>query len=52
MNILVVEDNRVAAHFLVKTLEKMGHTSQFAENGALAWELFQKTPFEVVISDW
>jgi len=52
MNILVVEDNRVAAQFLVKTLARMGHTSQCAENGALAWAMFQSTPFEVVISDW
>lgn len=52
MNILIVEDNRVAAQFLVKTLARMGHSSQCAENGAIAWEMFQENPFEVIISDW
>ncbi len=52
MNILVVEDEPLAARLLVKTLARMGHASECAENGALAWKMFQESPFDVVISDW
>lgn len=52
MNILVVEDNRVAAHLLVRTLEKLGHNAHFAEDGAKAWRLVRERHFDIVISDW
>lgn len=52
MKILVVEDNRVAAHLLARTLEKSGHETHFAENGVKALRLIQEQPFDMVISDW
>jgi len=38
---------------LLKTnLEDMGNTVDAAENGQDAWEMFDRSPYRVVVSDW
>src|SRR3954451_3131712 len=52
MKILIAEDNRTAALFLRKTLERMGHEIAVAADGIEAWESVQTTPVPLLISDW
>ena len=52
MKILVVEDEKVSALVLRKTLQRMGHEVTVSENGASAWQLLLKEEFRLVISDW
>ncbi len=52
MKILVVEDNRIAAHHLVRTLEKMSHEAHHEGDGAKAWQALQEQRFDMIISDW
>ena len=52
MKILIAEDEKVSRRLLENRLLKWGYEVTAAENGAEAWELFQKEPFQMVISDW
>ncbi len=52
MRVLIAEDDGVSRLVLRKALEEMGYSVQSAKDGAEAWELFQKHPFPLVISDW
>jgi two-component system, cell cycle response regulator len=52
MRILIVEDDRVSALILARTLEKVGHEVITATNGEEAWEIYQKEPLPLIISDW
>lgn len=52
MEILVVEDTRVAALVLQRILVGMGFQVTLTTNGAEAWEALQHKDFPVVISDW
>jgi diguanylate cyclase (GGDEF)-like protein/PAS domain S-box-containing protein len=52
MKILVVEDNPIAAHHLVRTLEKMSHEAHHEGDGARAWQALQEQHFDMIISDW
>ncbi len=52
MKILIVEDERVSALVLKKTLQKLGHEVTLAENGAQAWQKLLQDEFRLVISDW
>ena len=52
MKILVAEDDPVSAKILQFTLENAGHEVVVANNGAIAWEKFDKQPVRVVVSDW
>jgi CheY-like chemotaxis protein len=50
--VLVAEDDPVAGRVLSTLVERAGYEVVFASNGAAAWELFDKEPVRIVISDW
>jgi len=52
MNILIAEDDPVAAHVLRLTLQSMGHDVVSASTGDEAWNMFETTPSRVIVSDW
>ncbi|GBE04384.1 MAG TPA: diguanylate cyclase [Nitrospirae bacterium] len=52
MKILIVEYDPISRLLLEKTLESWGHEITSAENGQEAWEIFQKSNYKFVISDW
>jgi len=49
--ILLAEDNRVNAEFIVKLLTKQGHQVTAVEDGQQALELFEAQPFDCVLMD-
>lgn len=49
---MIVEDELISRNLLKKMLEEMGHDVLSAADGVLAWELFQKSPVQVIIADW
>ncbi|MBI5674764.1 MAG: diguanylate cyclase [Nitrospirae bacterium] len=52
MKILVVEDDLVTRKLLEKTIRGWGHEVIAAENGLIAWEIFQKEEIKFIIADW
>lgn len=52
MKILVVEDNLESRLAVKKTLEAAGYEAVEAEDGQAAWEIFQREPFRMVVTDW
>jgi diguanylate cyclase (GGDEF)-like protein len=50
--ILIAEDNPVARRLLEKNLTKSGHKVVSAQNGREAYDLFKKTFFPIVLTDW
>ncbi len=52
MRILICDDEDLAIKILRRYLTQWGHEVTSAEDGAQAWELFQKGEFPIVISDW
>ncbi|MBI3152136.1 MAG: diguanylate cyclase [Chloroflexi bacterium] len=52
MKILLVEDEHISRQMVKKILLKAGHEVVEAEDGQAAWELFQREPFQFVITDW
>ncbi len=52
MRILIAEDERISRRTLQRTLEKWDHEVVAAEDGALAWEAFQRGEFDIVVTDW
>lgn len=51
--VLVAEDDSVASHLLVKTLQRWGHSVTSVNNGDTAWEILQKdTTPRIAILDW
>ena len=52
MKILVVDDEPQLRLIIVRKLLQAGHEVVEAENGQAAWELFQREPFPLVITDW
>lgn len=52
MKILLAEDDLLSGAILRALLTKLGHEPILAKDGAEAFQLFQTTPTEVVISDW
>ncbi len=51
MNILVVDDDPMAAEMVCAILEDGGHRTRFVENGVAAMEQLQAEPADLVISD-
>lgn len=49
--ILIVEDNALNQHLLVKILEKQGYNYQVAENGLVALKKIQEKTFDLVLMD-
>ncbi len=52
MKILIAEDDPVSTKILQFTLEHYGHEVVAAEDGAQAWEIFDRDPVRVIVSDW
>jgi two-component system cell cycle response regulator len=52
MKILIVEDELIFRRMVKKYLLEAGHEIVEAEDGQAAWELFQREPFHLVITDW
>lgn len=52
MKILAVEDDAVARAVLRQALRKLGHEVLEAGDGEEAWELLEKEPVRVIVSDW
>jgi sigma-B regulation protein RsbU (phosphoserine phosphatase) len=52
LKVLIAEDDFISSQVLQNYLEKWGHEVIAAENGAVAWEHFQKNDIALVISDW
>jgi CheY-like chemotaxis protein len=52
MKLLIAEDDPVSVKILQITLEHYGHEVMIADSGDKAWELFDREPVRVVVSDW
>ena len=52
MKILIAEDDAISRLILQKSIQKLGHECLSAADGAAAWELYQQTAIDVVVSDW
>jgi DNA-binding response OmpR family regulator len=52
MKILIAEDDVIAEKVLRLTLQVSGHEVVTARTGTEAWEMFDREPTRVVISDW
>ncbi len=52
MKILIAEDQPVAALYLRRTLEKMGHQAEVAPDGEAAWRMIRDGDIPLLISDW
>lgn len=52
MKILIVEDNPDSRRLLKMRLEGAGYEVAEAEDGQVAWTLYQRDPFQIVITDW
>jgi CheY-like chemotaxis protein len=52
MKILIAEDDYISRKILRLTIEQLGHEVLAASDGAEAWELFDREPVRVVVSDW
>lgn len=52
MNILIAEDDYVSRLLLKKAIQKTNNTIIEAENGKIAWALYQEKKPEMIISDW
>jgi DNA-binding response OmpR family regulator len=52
MRIFVVDDSKVAALSLQKTLAAMGHEVVVAAGGPAAWEHLQRRHERLVLTDW
>lgn len=52
VKILIAEDHELTRFKLKSDLERWGHEVTAAEDGEKAWELFKKSEFEIVITDW
>ncbi len=51
MRILLIEDDKTVAGFVIKGLREAGHNIVHADNAALGRERAEKEPFEVIILD-
>jgi two-component system, cell cycle response regulator len=52
MKILVVEDDIGSRRLVTVRLTAAGHEVVEAKDGQYAWELFEREPFQIVITDW
>jgi len=51
MKILVADDEPAIGLIVTRLLQQVGHEVVTAEDGQAAWELFQREPFQMVITD-
>jgi two-component system, OmpR family, response regulator len=52
MKVLVVEDNRKLASFLVRALTEEGYTADVVDDGGVARDQIRGMPYDLVILDW
>lgn len=52
MRILIAEDDELSLLIVESTIKQFGHECLTASDGLAAWEQFQSTAVDVVISDW
>jgi len=52
VQILLVDDNQLGLMARKMILEAAGYGVETAESGEAAWEIFQKIPFDVVVTDF
>lgn len=52
MKILIAEDDALSKRLLSIHLRKYEHVITEAKDGAEAWKIFQREPFQVLICDW
>ena len=52
MKILIAEDQALPAHYLRRTLERLGHEVAVATDGLAAWDVLRREHVPLVISDW
>lgn len=52
MKILIAEDDIIAEKVLRLTLQTLQHEVVTARNGEEAWEMFDRDPVRVIVSDW
>ncbi len=52
MKILIAEDDPVSVKILQITLEHSNHQVVTAASGSEAWEIFDREPIRVLVSDW
>jgi sigma-B regulation protein RsbU (phosphoserine phosphatase) len=52
MRILIAEDERITRRSLERELKRWGHDVVAVEDGAAAWDVFQREPFDIVVTDW
>ncbi len=52
MKILIADDSATPRLLLKRELERLGHECLVAEDGLEAWEMFQGSSVDAVISDW
>jgi CheY-like chemotaxis protein len=52
MKIIIVDDEPVARAILQHALELLGHEIIATSNGLEAWEVFDREPARLIVSDW
>ena len=52
MNILIAEDDLISRKLLQTNLEQMGYQVTAAADGQEAWDLFDRVPYRIIVSDW
>lgn len=52
MRVLIAEDDAVSRRILQRAVERFGHECQATADGADAWQAYQDSQFDVVITDW
>ncbi len=52
MKILIVDDNAVSRKVMKAMCSRLGYKVVEARNGAEGWDLFNKYPVRIIISDW
>jgi phosphoserine phosphatase RsbU/P len=52
MKVLIAEDDAVCSRVLKTALEGWGYEVITAPNGAEAWNLFDRDPVRIIVSDW
>ncbi len=52
MELLVIDDNKTTLQQYKLNISWFGHLVHTAENGIMAWDMLNKLPVDIVITDW
>lgn len=52
MNILIAEDDLISRKLLQTNLEQMGYQVTASTDGQEAWDIYDRVPYRIVVSDW